>query len=186
MDGKHIIFRPSRSEGSLYYNYKNQHSIVLLALVDANYNFIYVNVGVNGRVSDGGVFRDSDLALAIASNRLNIPGEKPLPGRTKPVPHVIVADAAFPLSLNISKPFSFCNMNKEQGIFNYRLSRARRVVENAFGNLSNRFRVLLTPINLSPDKVEIITFCYIYIVLTPTRPRIQKMKFIIIIQSNKD
>lgn len=39
----------------------------------------------------------------------------------------------------------------------YRLARARRIVESAFGILANRFRILLNPINLSVDKVEQIT-----------------------------
>ena len=48
-------------------------------------------------------------------------------------------------------------MTREQRVFNYRLSRARRTVENAFGILANRFRVFITPIALSPEKVETIT-----------------------------
>ena len=36
------------------------------------------------------------------------------------------------------------------------MSRAGRVVENAFGILSNRWRVLLTTINLAPEKVQIM------------------------------
>lgn len=145
------------NEGSSYFNYKGSHSIVLLGLVNANYKFLYIDVGRNGRISDGGVFKNSTLAAAINCNKLNFPEETPLPGRTKPMPYVIVADAAFPLSYNILKPFPFRNMTWSQRIFNYRLSRARRVVENAFGILSNRFRVLLNTINLQPSKVQTIT-----------------------------
>lgn len=157
MDGKHINIKAPVKQGSAYYNYKKQHSIVLLGLVDAKYNFTYINVGMNGRLSDGGVFWESDLSRALERNTLNIPEDRPLPGRTKAVPHVIVADAAFSLSTHILKPYPFRKLTQEQRIFNYRLSRARRVVENTFGILANRFRLLLSTIPLSPDKATIIT-----------------------------
>ena len=54
VDGKHILIRPLVS-GSFYYNYKGCHSIVLMAVSNANSNFIYVDVGTNGRVSDAGL-----------------------------------------------------------------------------------------------------------------------------------
>lgn len=157
MDGKHIVFRAPASAGSTFYNYKGENSIVLLALVDSQYNFTYVDVGTNGRISDGGVFRKSTLFSAITNHSLNIPEETALPERNKMVPHVIVADAAFPLLTNILKPYPFRNMSNEQRIFNYRLSRARRVVENVFGILANRFRIFLTTISLNVDKVQDIT-----------------------------
>ena len=52
------------------------------------------------------------------------------------------------------KPFSHKDMLVERRIYNYRLSRARRVVENAFGIMANRFRVFLTTIALAPHKVD--------------------------------
>lgn len=155
LDGKHINFQPPHSAGSYYYNYKGQHSIVLLALCDANYQFLYVDVGVNGRNSDGGVFRESDLKQALDNGCLNFPEDKCLQGRSgTALPYTLVADDAFPLSRRIMKPYSSRGLTVEKRIFNYRLSRARRCIENAFGILANRFRVLLHTINLCPSKVE--------------------------------
>lgn len=67
LDGRHIKFRPPRSAGSFYYNYKGDHSVV-----DAQYKFTYVNVGVNGRISDDGGFRESSLSKALRSNTLKL------------------------------------------------------------------------------------------------------------------
>jgi len=77
------------------YNYKQFFSIVLLALVDADYKFIYVDCGCNGRVSDGGVFANSSLFQALESNTLNIPVGQPLPQRHMTIPYLIVGDEAF-------------------------------------------------------------------------------------------
>lgn len=128
-----------------------------MALVDASYKFIFVDIGCNGRVSDGGVFKNCNLYKALEESRLNIPKPVVLPNSTHTVPYVIVADDAFAMTNYMIKPFSQAHLTKEKRIFNYRLSRARRVVENAFGILANRFRIFINPIALSPEKVEVIT-----------------------------
>jgi len=57
-DGKHCeIERPNSC--SEFYNYKKTYSIILFALVDADYRFVFIDVGSNGRVNDGAVFRNS-------------------------------------------------------------------------------------------------------------------------------
>ncbi|CAH1957433.1 unnamed protein product [Acanthoscelides obtectus] len=157
LDGRHIAFSPPTSAGSYYHNYKGTDSMVLLALVDANYKFIYVNIGVNGRISDGGVFSACGLYKRMQNKTLNLPPDRALPGRTNKVPYVFIADEAFPLSNHLMKPFPQRSLTYDNRIYNYRLSRARRMVECGFGILANRWRVLLQKIHLGPEKVELIT-----------------------------
>lgn len=152
LDGKHVVMFAPPNSGSMYFNYKGTHSIVLMALADANYKIIYMDVGCKGRISDGGVFNQCTLSDALARNTLNIPSARPLTENGPEVPHVIVADDAFALKPYIMKPYPLRNLSGPQRIYNYRLSRARRVVENLFGIMSTRFRVLLKPINLDETK----------------------------------
>jgi hypothetical protein len=55
------------------------------------------------------------------------------------------------------KPYSVRGLIREQRIFIYRLSRARRVIENAFGILVNGYRCLLNVMCQPPDTVCTIT-----------------------------
>ena len=129
-----------------------------MALVDANYKFIYVDVGAAGRAGDAGVFADSTLKQALTSNSLDLPSSSTISGISSKIEYHIVGDDAFPLTMRIMKPYPHRNLVKEKRIYNYRLSRACRVVENAFGILAHRWRVFLTKINLSPDKVTNVSF----------------------------
>ncbi|XP_036150712.1 uncharacterized protein LOC118648501 [Monomorium pharaonis] len=95
LDGKRINFRPPRKAGSVYRNYKGKDSIIFLALVDADYNFIFVDVGRNGRMHDASVFRESSLATQLHSGTLNLSLPSSLPGYNVDMPYVIVADDAF-------------------------------------------------------------------------------------------
>ena len=56
VDGRHIVVRCPSKSGSKFYNYKKDYSVILLATVDANYKFIYIDVATNGRVNDALVF----------------------------------------------------------------------------------------------------------------------------------
>lgn len=122
----------------------------MLALVDSNYCFTYLDVGAAGRESDGGVFSRSNFKIAIEEKTLNMPNK-----------YVIVGDDAFSLKSYLLKPYSRSGtLTFEQKIFNYRLSRARRISENAFGILVAKFRIFEKPIPLSPEKiVKIVLAC---------------------------
>ena len=63
------------------------------------------------------------------------------------MPYFIVADSAFTIKDYLLKPFSHCTMDPRERMFNYRLSRARRVVENAFGIMAMHFRVFMRSID---------------------------------------
>jgi hypothetical protein len=91
-----------------FYNYKETESIILMAIVDANYCFIYVNirVGCQGCISDGGVFRNTELYRKLKNDNLYLPQDEALPGQTIPVPCTLVADYAFPLTRHMIKPYA--------------------------------------------------------------------------------
>lgn len=78
MDGKHVILQAPSFSGTEFYNYKQFFSIVLFALVDANYNFMYVDVGTQRRISDGGVFKNTILYKKLERHDLNIPKPRAL------------------------------------------------------------------------------------------------------------
>lgn len=159
LDGKHIHIECPAGSGSEYFNYKGTFSIVLMALVDARYCFTFIDVGCQGRISDGGVFRNTVLYKRMHNNELHLPIATPLSSsRSLAVPYVIVADDAFPLTPNIMKPYSgIQEKGSTSRIFNCRCSRARRVVENVFGIMASVFRILRKPIQLEPEKVQVIT-----------------------------
>lgn len=170
VDGKHVVMVAPPNAGSIFYNYKGTHSIILMGITDAEYKLLYVDVGRNGRFSDGGVFNRCTFAHAMDSDQLGLPPPKPLPGRTMPVPYVLVADDAFALRPNVMKPFSTRGLTMMQRIHNYRLSRARRVIENVFGIMSARFRVLRKPISLNADKTKkvVLACCVLHNYLMTT------------------
>ncbi|XP_071626679.1 uncharacterized protein [Temnothorax longispinosus] len=102
IDGKHVC--PNKA-GSMYFNYKNSHSLVLLAMCNANYIFTFVDIGAYGRRSDGGIFKDSLLGQKLEGNKMNIPDSTPISDvRATPLPYCIVGDEAFPLKTYLLRP----------------------------------------------------------------------------------
>ncbi|KAM4026803.1 uncharacterized protein ACNLHF_022662 [Anomaloglossus baeobatrachus] len=155
VDGKHIrIIKPARS-GSEYFNYKKYFSIVLMAIADAEYKFIAVDIGAYGKSNDSQVFKLSAMGRNLYGNSFSFPAATPLPNTDgPPMPFVCVGDEAFQLDKHLMKPFSSRALTHTRKIFNYRLSRARRMVECAFGILTAKWRVLTSAINLKVDNVD--------------------------------
>jgi hypothetical protein len=73
LDGKHVVVVKPAKSGSMFRNDKQTFSIVLMAVVDAKYQFMDVNVGAQGRISDGGVYSQSSFAETFDNNGLGVP-----------------------------------------------------------------------------------------------------------------
>uniref|UniRef100_A0A0P4W1F9 DDE Tnp4 domain-containing protein n=1 Tax=Scylla olivacea TaxID=85551 RepID=A0A0P4W1F9_SCYOL len=109
----------------------------------------------NGSASDAQMFNHSELKEGLENDNITgWPRPDPLPNDTQDVPYFIVSDDAFSLRTYLMKPYSARNMTREECIYNYRLSRARSVVENAFGIMVNRFQVMLTTMQHHADTVS--------------------------------
>lgn len=94
------------------------------------------------------------MFFLFTTGTLDIPIPKLLPNFPKSIPFHFIADEAFPLSMFMMRPFPGRSQDNDKRIFNYRLSRARRCIENAFGIMSARFRIFRRPIPASPKNVE--------------------------------
>lgn len=149
IDGKHVKIKCPPQSGSHFYCYKHFPSIVLLAVVDPRYQFLVIDVGAYGRQSDSGIFERSSFYRRFIHGK-NILPPKPLPGTDIPIPRVLLGDEGFGLHTYLMRPFPKTTIVKDtkKKKFNERLSRARRVVENAFGILTQKWRIFLRPIDV--------------------------------------
>ena len=138
----------------------------LMALCDANYKFTFVDIGQYGSKADGGVLQRSVFGSRFLRRELGIPPPKQLENAAQlgMLPYRIVADEAFPLRIDLMRPYPHQNKNRnlpqDKAIFNYLLSRARRIVENCFGIFAQHWRIFMQRIQLDPKNVtEVIKAC---------------------------
>lgn len=155
IDGKHIRMIQPEHSGSSYFNYKKFFSCVLMAWTDADYKFVYIDVGSYGTASDSEIFKTSEMGKRLSEDQLNIPSGRHLPDDDdgQVMPFSVVGDEAFGLGNHILRPYAKRNLNYAKRIFNYRHTRARRMVECTFGILANKWRIFHRPIDVN------INFC---------------------------
>ena len=154
IDGKYIVLEQPFNSGSLYRNYKGEGSIILLTMIGPEKEFLYVDVGANGRSSDVGVWIKCAFKNVLRRNTLNVPTPTVLAGRNIQVAYVCTGGDAFQLSTTMMKAYPKSSLTVKKQIFNYRLSRMKHISENGSGILTNRWFVFRRPFMLEPEKVK--------------------------------
>ena len=134
IDGPHIPIIAPQEYHCDYFNRKGWHSLLLQAVVDGKGRF--------WNLHDATVLGLSAL-WDLAIQRSLFPAHTRNIGGVS-AGYYILGDFAYPLQNWLLKPFHDTGrLAAEQRMFNYKFSRARVVVENAFGRLKGRWRCLL-------------------------------------------
>ena len=95
LDGKHIACKCPPGSGSTYFNYKKYYSIVLLALVDSDYKFIWADIEGRGAAFDAQLWNASDLKSAVEAGDLDLPDAGPLPHDAQNLPYFFIGKFNF-------------------------------------------------------------------------------------------
>jgi hypothetical protein len=125
-------------------------------MVNANYEFIMLHTGTNGKASDGGVLHETRFYEKLMKGSLKLPAPETPDGIQCSLPFTFIADEAFPLLGYLLKPYPQRGLSREERILNYRLSRARRIVEDAFCIMASRFRVFHTDSALDVPNIDTV------------------------------
>ena len=130
LDGKDIAIKKPKKSGNEYFNYKGYFSEVLSALVDADFKFLWVNMGASGSSSDAQIFNRGKLKRRIENGTLGLPPPEPLGpgGGGANLHYFLLGDDTFALVPWLVKPYSRQQLTREERIANYRISSGRRVV----------------------------------------------------------
>ena len=157
IDGKHVVMQAPALSGSKFFNYKGQFSIVLLAVCDANYFIILLDIGDSFRHSVGGVLANSKFEKALLENELPHPPADMISDSGSTLPYCFVGDAMFPLKNNLMRPSPGHKLPEDEAVFNYMLSSARRGIESTFGILVTHWRIFKRPIFAKVEKAVLLT-----------------------------
>ena len=140
LDGTFMPIKKPSEFGDTYYCYKHFNAIIVLGCVDARGIFTYVNAGRPGSVGDSYTYIHSLLYQKIANGEWLYRSPMTIEGVS--VKPFLVADSAFPLDSTSMKCFPDSANVPQKRSFNYSLIRTRRVVEQAFGRLKGRWKIM--------------------------------------------
>ena len=159
VDGTHIpICRPAEN-GDAYINRKGFFSINTHAVVDHTGCFIDVLASYPGRCHDVKVFEATPLWEMITTGELGPLMRSNIPTICDvPVPFQLIADSAYKCVPHVLPAFKTSAARGDEGKvkFNQKHSQTRIVVERAFGGLKNRWRCLISPLDMGVDNIVML------------------------------
>jgi hypothetical protein len=164
VDGKHIRIVCPPNSGTDNYNYKHFFSKLLIGCCDSDYRFLFVSVGSSGSECDSGVFPRTSLGKALYDGTLPLPPDESLAGDDIPLPYCYLGDDAFALDRHMLKPYPGRYLPESKLVYNYRISRGRRIIENTFGIMAARWRLLHRAICASEENADsmILAICSLH------------------------
>ena len=115
---------------------------------------MWADVGCNGRNNDGRVSNKPVLHQAIEDETIKLPEKDSLSENHGNLPYVCQGDEAFALKTFMMKLYPQSDLTIGKKIYSYRHSRARRIFENLFYILANRWRIFYRMITLTPRCVK--------------------------------
>lgn len=171
---KHLRIRNPDLGGPYYFNYLNFFFPWRYLQLLMHHTSSSTSTSVLLGQSDGGAFAQTRLAEMLRNQDASLPLAEALPNASEgpTVDYYLTGDDAFPLHNYLMKPYPLRGLSKEERIYNYRLSRARRTAENAFGIMTSRFRVFHTSICLNPTNIEAVMLasCVLHNILRGQNP----------------
>ena len=129
IDVTHIAIAPEENAADYFSRYQ-QYDISCQGVTDGKRRFLYVSAGYPGSIHDSRIYRNSNIKL---------------------ISPYILGDSAYPISRMLMKPYSHLTSDRKEKFFNYQLSKARVRVEQAFGVLKGRFRILQKRMDYSSE-----------------------------------
>ena len=104
-------------------------------------------------VNDSGIWNKISLLQGIQDGSVELPDDQKL-SNGEITPYIFLGDDTSALKCFMMKPFPQQCLTGERRVYDSRHSKAGRISENLFGILANRWRIILTTINLEPKYVE--------------------------------
>lgn len=170
MDGTMIPIAAPANAGEMWRNRKGRHAMNVHAVCDHNAKWLDVIVGYSGRCHDTDVLKhtelgrqlfddDSELATLLKEGSARLGGVD--------VPFMIIADSAYPCRKFILPALKTPDMRQGaesalDELFNTKHSSTRNVVERGFGQVKNRWRILLRGVSCAVSvATNVVMLCFV-------------------------